>query len=55
MIIDINQNLFVVDSVAKTHRIESINLLEKTIHCTDNTDWEYSTCDITVVIGNYLE
>ena len=55
MIVDLNQSLYVVDERAATHLIKSIDLINKTVLCTDDNVYEYATTDITVVAGNYTE
>ena len=50
MIIDLNNDLYVIDDRSDYHRIKLINLLEKIVVCEDGEEFEYSTTPITVTI-----
>lgn len=51
MIVDLNQELFVVDEKTHAHKISNIDIINKIVHCTDGTSYEYSTSPLTVTIS----
>lgn len=51
MIVDLDKALYVMDENTHKHRVVTINIREKTVTCEDDTVFEYSTCPLTVVIG----
>lgn len=51
MIVDLEKPLYVMDENTHKHRIKSFNILEKTVTCIDGLTFEYSTTNLTVVIG----
>lgn len=50
MIIDLDQILYVVDTNTHEHKVSNIDVINKIVHCTDGTQYEYSTSPLTVTI-----
>jgi len=50
MIVDLDQNLYVVDNRTHAHRISYIDVINKIVHTTDDLEFEYSTSPLTVTI-----
>lgn len=54
MIVDLDQPLYVIDDRTHSHKVSSIDIINKIVYCTDGTEYEYSTSPLTVVVqGNY--
>ena len=50
MIVDLNQILYVVDNNTHEHKVSTIDIINKIVHCTDGSQYEYSTSPLTVTI-----
>lgn len=50
MIVDLDQVLYVVDNNTHEHKVSSIDVINKIVHCVDGTSFEYSTVSLTVTI-----
>ena len=50
MIIDLDKPLYVVDDRTHSHKVSSIDILNKIVYCTDGTQYEYGTNPLTVTI-----
>lgn len=50
MIVDLDKPLYVVDDRTHSHKVSSIDILNKIVYCTDGTHYEYGTNPLTVTI-----
>lgn len=50
MIVDLDEPLFVVDERTHEHRVSTIDVRNKIVYCEDNTQFEYGTHPLTVIV-----
>ena len=50
MIVDLDETLYVIDEKTHSHKVSTIDVIHKIVHCTDGTSFEYGTCSLTVTI-----
>lgn len=50
MIVDLDEPLYVIDENTHSHRVSSIDVINKIVLCTDGTSYPYSTNALTVTI-----
>lgn len=50
MIVNLDEQLYVIDENTHSHHVSTIDVINKIVHCTDGTSYEYSTSPLTVTI-----
>ncbi len=50
MIIDLDKPLYVIDERTHSHRVLSIDIINKIVYCENDQSFEYGTCPLTVTV-----